>query len=62
MNQETLRQVNSYCYSSYRDTIMVQAFLADHNIPFSYTDTISNSEVRFILDVVREIDEKKNSV
>lgn len=41
---------------------MVQAFLADHNIPFSYTDTISNSEVRFILDVVREIDEKKNSV
>lgn len=60
MTEEEISSVNLYCYQSYRDTLMVQCYLAENNIPIFYTDTISLSEVNFLLGVVKEIIERKN--
>lgn len=60
MDAETRKIANAYCYNSYHDTILTQLYLAEQHIPFSYTDTISVSEVKFILNVVHEYIEEKN--
>lgn len=60
MSDNVLKTANTYLYNSYRDTLKAQVFLADHNIFMDYTDTLSLSELDFLLDVVQEIDKMKN--
>lgn len=60
MTVETIKVMNNYCYRSYKDTLSVQVYLADNNIPMSYTDTISLSELDFLLNTVSDYVQEKN--
>lgn len=44
----------------YQDKLRIQIFLADHDIPMSYTDTISNSELYFLFDTMTDYIKEKN--
>lgn len=61
MSKNILNDVNIYLRNSYREILKAQVFLADHNIFMDYTDTLSFSELDFLLDVVYEVDKMKYS-
>jgi hypothetical protein len=60
--EETELQCRLFCKNSYKEVINVQIALADSKIPFTYTDTISLSELDFLYSSVNEYIEKKNSL
>ena len=60
--KETELQCRLFCKNSYKEVINVQIALTDSKIPFTYTDTISLSELDFLYSSVNEYIEKKNSL
>lgn len=62
MTPEEFMICKKYLYNSYEHTITIQIYLADNSIPFSYTDEISFSELRFIFDQLKDYVEKKKEV
>lgn len=62
INREEELVYKKYLYKSYEDTIVIQIYLADNNLPLSYTDSLSFSELHFIYNQVKEFVKEKNSV
>lgn len=60
ISQDIERQCRMFCKNSYTETIKVQIALADSKIPFTYTDTISLSELDFLYSSVNEYLKEKN--
>lgn len=49
-----------YARNSYKEIINIQIFLADYKISFAYTDTISVSELLYLLESVKDYLKEKN--
>ena len=61
MDEETRKTLQKYTYNSYKELIRLQIYLADSNIQFSYTDTISPAELIFLSDSVSDYLKEKNN-
>lgn len=51
----------SFCRNSYKEVLRLQIFMADNKIPFTYTDTISLSELNFLYTTLCDYLDEKNS-
>ena len=55
---------DKYCLAfnrtNYREVIRLQIYLAENNIPFTYTDTISISELEYLFKILNEYLKEKN--
>jgi len=60
IDPETAKQCAIYCRTVNREVIRTQIFLADNNIPFSYTDTLSLSELNYLFNILNEYLKEKN--
>lgn len=60
MDEKNLKIVRSYLFQSYKETLRLQIWLSDYGIPFSYTDTLSQSELKFLFDTDVEYVKEKN--
>lgn len=49
-----------FCRNSNKELIRTQIFLADNNIPFAYSDTISISELFYLFNTLTEYLKEKN--
>ena len=49
-----------YCRNSHKELIRYQIYLAENNIPFSYSDNISISELQYLLNILQEYLKEKN--
>ena len=62
MNDEIVKILQKYTYNSYKELVRLQIYLADNNIQFSYTDTLSPAELSFLADSVSDYLKEKNNV
>lgn len=57
-------KAEKYCLvfnrTNYREVIRLQIYLAENNIPFTYTDTISISELEYLFKILNEYLKEKN--
>lgn len=54
------RQALQYNRKSHKEIIQLQIFLAENHIPFTYTDTISLSELSYVYSILTEYLKEKN--
>lgn len=54
------KQALQFNRNSYKETIQLQIFFAENHIPFTYTDTISLSELSYLYSILNEYLKEKN--
>lgn len=63
MNDESIKLANHYCTLSYRETLKMQLFLSSEgNVSMSYTDKISLSELKYLIDILGELNDERNKL
>jgi len=60
IDEETKRYCLRYSRNSYKEIINAQIFLADNKISFTYTDSISISELLYLLESLKDYIKEKN--
>jgi hypothetical protein len=61
MSAEAERQCILFNRDSYRETIRLQIFMAENDIPITYTDTISLSELTFLVTTMKDYLKEKGA-
>ena len=60
MDDATLKAFRRYTSNCYTEIIRLQIYLADNNISFSYTDTVSPAELSFLAESVSDYLKEKS--
>ena len=60
IDPEVERHCRSFCRDSYREVLRLQIFMAENDIPITYTDTISLSELNYLFEVLNDYLKEKN--
>lgn len=61
--QDVERYCLQYCRASNKEVLRLQIYLSENNIPITYTDTISLSEMTYLYSVLSDyLKEKEDSL
>lgn len=60
MDEVAERYCLTFCRNSHKEVIRLQIYLAENNIPFTYTDNISISELTYLYSILNEYLKEKN--